>query len=83
MKTREEIKQIVVDSIVQVTGLAESQIQEDSSFMMDLGMDSLDCVELIMIAEEELGYYIPDDVAEKVNTVGDMIEAIEKLEAGQ
>ena len=50
----------------------------DASFIDDLGADSLDIVELVMAFEEEFGIEIPDDAAEKIQTVGQAVEFIEK-----
>ncbi len=54
----------------------EDEISLDSTFINDLGADSLDIVELIMALEEEFGLEIPDEDAEKINTVADVVEYI-------
>ena len=52
---------------------SKRQVKEDAKFIDDLGADSLDTVELVMAFEEEFGIEIPDDAAEKIQTVGDAI----------
>ena len=54
------------------------KVTEKASFIDDLGADSLDIVELVMAFEEEFGVEIPDDAAEKINTVGDANKYIEE-----
>ena len=71
------IEQRVKDIIVEQLGVKEDQVTVDAKFIEDLGADSLDIVELIMALEEEFGYEIPDDEAEKLLTVGDVIKYIE------
>lgn len=58
-------------------GVEEATITRESSFVEDLGADSLDVVELVMALEEEFGVEIPDDQAEKIVTVGDAVKYIE------
>ncbi len=70
----EKVKKIVVENL----GVEESKVTETSSFVEDLGADSLDQVELVMAFEEEFGVEIPDDVAEKITTVQKAVEYIEK-----
>ena len=70
MESMERIKKILVDRL----GVDESKITENSSFVDDLGLDSLDTVELIMAFEEEFNSEIPDKDAEKMKTVGDVIK---------
>jgi acyl carrier protein len=62
--------------IVEQLGVEEEEISLESSYIDDLGADSLDIVELIMALEEEFGIEIPDSDAEKVTTVGDTVEYI-------
>lgn len=66
------IKQMIVDQL----GVDEDTITEDSSFVDDLNADSLDMVELVMAMEQEFDISVPDEVAEKVGTVGDAVEFI-------
>ena len=73
----EKVKKIIVDKL----GVDESEITPESSFTNDLGADSLDTVELIMEFEKEFSVSIPDDEAEKIQTVGQAIEFIEANKA--
>ena len=72
----EEIFEKVKGVIVEQLGVAEGHITMKASFIDDLGADSLDIVELIMALEEEFDIEIPDSDAEKVVTVGDVVEYI-------
>ena len=69
----EKVKAVIVEQL----GVDEDQVTLDASFADDLGADSLDTVELIMAFEEEFGVEIPDDQAEKIKTVKDVVEFIE------
>ena len=69
-----KVKSIIADQL----GVGEDEIKAESSFIEDLGADSLDIVELVMAFEEEFGVEIPDDAAEKINTVGDANKYIEE-----
>ncbi len=73
-----EIKQKVVDIIVDKLGVAASEVTPQASFANDLGADSLDTVELIMEFEKAFNLTIPDDQAEAIKTVGEAIEYLEK-----
>jgi len=66
------VKEIVAEQL----GVEEAQVLIESSFMDDLGADSLDTVELVMALEEEFDIEIPDEDAEKIQTVNDAIEYI-------
>ena len=68
-----KVKKIVADLL----GIDEAKVTEDSSFIDDLGADSLDTVELVMAFEEEFGSEISDSDAEKILTVGDAVKFIE------
>lgn len=68
----DKIKQIVVEQL----GVEEEEVKMKSSFIDDLGADSLDIVELIMALEEEFDLEIPDSEAEKITTVEDVVEYI-------
>ncbi len=70
----ERVKKIVVEHL----GVDESKVVDSASFIDDLGADSLDTVELVMAFEEEFGVSIPDDAAEKIRTVKDAVDFIEK-----
>ncbi|WP_373898483.1 acyl carrier protein [Haloimpatiens sp. FM7315] len=70
----ERVKKIIADQL----SLDQEEITMGSSFVDDLGADSLDIVELIMALEEEFDIEIPDEDAEKVATVGDVVEYIKQ-----
>ena len=72
------IEEKVKDIIVEQLGVNPEQVTPNASFIEDLGADSLDIVELVMAFEEEFGVEIPDDAAEKINTVGDANKYIEE-----
>ena len=72
----EEIFEKVKNIIVEQLGATENSVTMEASFIDDLGADSLDIVELIMALEEEFDTEIPDEDAEKVATVGDVVEYI-------
>ena len=69
----DRVKKIVVEHL----SVEEGTISDTSSFIDDLGADSLDTVELVMAFEEEFGIEIPDDAAETIQTVGDAVKFIE------
>ena len=73
-----EIKTKVISIIVDKLGVEESEVNNEASFTNDLGADSLDTVELIMEFEKEFNIAIPDDQAEKIQTVGDAVSYIEE-----
>ena len=68
-----KVKKIVADHL----GIDESKVTEESSFIDDLGADSLDTVELVMAFEEKFGIEIPDDAAETIQTVQNAIDYIQ------
>lgn len=68
----DRVKKIVIEHL----GVDEAKVTETSSFIDDLGADSLDTVELVMAFEEEFSIEIPDDAAEKIQTVGDAVSFI-------
>ena len=72
----EEIFGKVKEIIIEQLGVQESAVTMEASFIDDLGADSLDIVELIMALEEEFDLEIPDADAEKVTTVGDVVDYI-------
>ncbi|MFT5823145.1 MAG: acyl carrier protein [Crocinitomix sp.] len=72
-----DVKSKVTSIIVDKLGVAEEEVAAEASFTNDLGADSLDTVELIMEFEKEFNIAIPDDQAEKIQTVGDAISYIE------
>ena len=74
---QEKIKQIVVDEL----GVDEGEVTETARFIEDLGADSLDTVELVMAFEEEFNIEVPDEEAEKLLSVGDVVKYIESASA--
>ncbi len=68
----------VVSIIVDKLGVEESEVTNEASFTNDLGADSLDTVELIMEFEKEFNLSIPDEEAEKIETVGNAVSYIEE-----
>ena len=74
MSIEDRVKKIVSDQL----GASIETIENDSSFVDDLGADSLDTVELIMEFEKEFNIAIPDDQAENIQTVGDAVKYIEE-----
>jgi len=75
--TEERVIQIVCDSL----GVNKENVTRSTSFQEDIGADSLDIVELVMELEEEFEITIPDEEAEKIKTVGEAIDYIEKEQA--
>ena len=71
--TSERVKKIVIEHL----GVDEEKVTETASFIDDLGADSLDTVELVMAFEEEFEVEIPDDAAEKIQTVKDAVDFLE------
>jgi acyl carrier protein len=78
MSTFEKVKEIVVEQL----GVDEAEVAIESTFIDDLGADSLDIVELIMAFEEEFNIEIPDEIAEKIKTVKDAVDYIDKEKQG-
>ncbi|MCU0882950.1 MAG: acyl carrier protein [Hyphomonadaceae bacterium] len=76
--TFERVKKIVIDHL----SADADKVVAGASFIDDLGADSLDTVELVMAFEEEFGVEIPDDAAEKIQTVGDAVSFIDANAAG-
>ena len=70
----ERVKKIVVEHL----GVEADKVVDSASFVDDLGADSLDTVELVMAFEEEFNIEIPDEIAEKITTIKDATEHIEK-----
>ena len=78
MSIFDKVKEIVVEQL----GVDEADVAMDSTFIDDLGADSLDIVELIMAFEEEFNIEIPDEEAEKIRTVKNAVEFIDKEKQG-
>jgi acyl carrier protein len=74
------IDQRVKDIIVEQLGVKPEQVVPAAKFIEDLGADSLDTVELVMALEEEFGIEVPDEQAEKLQTVGDVIKYVEEAQ---
>ncbi len=74
MSVESKVKKIIVDQL----GVSEDEINPQSSFVDDLGADSLDTVEMVMAFEEEFGIEIPDEDAEKIRVVQDAVDYISK-----
>jgi len=72
------IDQRVKDIVVEQLGVKADQVTPQAKFIEDLGADSLDTVELVMALEEEFGIEVPDDQAEKLQSVGDVIKYVEE-----
>ncbi|NLT23052.1 MAG: acyl carrier protein [Syntrophorhabdus sp.] len=79
MSVTEKVRKMIVDQL----GVSESEVVPEAKFIDDLGADSLDIVELIMALEDEYSIEIPDEDAEKMETVGDAIRYIEDRLAGK
>ena len=75
MATFEKVRSIVVEQL----GVEPDEVAIESTFIDDLGADSLDIVELIMAFEEEFGIEIPDEAAEKIKTVKDVVTYIDQI----
>lgn len=78
MAAEKSIDQRIKDIIVEQLGVNADQVTPEAKFIEDLGADSLDTVELVMALEEEFGLEIPDEEAEKLQTVGDVIKYVEE-----
>ncbi|MBM4079080.1 MAG: acyl carrier protein [Planctomycetes bacterium] len=74
----ESIKDRVVNIVCEQMGVSKDRVTPETSFINDLGADSLDTVELVMEFEDEFDLNIPDEDAEKIQTVGDAIKYIEE-----
>ena len=74
MSNEDRVKKVIMEQL----GVKEEQITDNASFVDDLGADSLDTVELVMAFEEEFDCEIPDDAAEKIQTVKDAIDFLKE-----
>ncbi len=72
--TDQRVKEIIVEQL----GVKADQVTPEAKFIEDLGADSLDTVELVMALEEEFNIEVPDEQAEKLQTVGDVIKYVEE-----
>ena len=81
MPEMDEIEQKVIDIVAEQMGVDKAEITRDTSFVNDLNADSLDTVELVMEFEDEFEMSIPDEEAEKIQTVGQAIDYIKNIAA--
>ena len=81
MAVEKTIEQRVKDIIIEQLSAKPDQVTPEAKFIEDLGADSLDTVELVMALEEEFDAEIPDEEAEKLQTVGDVIKYIEDIQS--
>ena len=77
------VRDRVIEIVAEQLGVSKDQITEATSFVNDLGADSLDTVELVMELEEEFDVNIPDEAAEKIQTVGQAVKYIEDSQNGK
>ena len=73
MSVDEKVKNVIIEQL----GVSADEVVPEASFVDDLGADSLDLVELVMVLEEEFGQEIPDEAAENIQTVQDAISYIQ------
>ena len=74
MAVEDKVKEIIVEQL----GVSAEEVVNEASFIDDLGADSLDIVELVMAIEEEFGIEVPDDDAEKMQNIADVISYVEE-----
>lgn len=77
------VEERVIEIVSENLGVNKEQITRSTAFIEDLGADSLDIVELVMELEEDFDITIPDDQAEKIKTVGEAIDYIEREQSKQ
>jgi acyl carrier protein len=75
------VEERVIDIVCENLGVNKQQVSRTTSFQEDVGADSLDIVELVMELEEEFDINIPDDQADRIKTVGEAIDFIEREQA--
>ena len=75
------VQERVIDIVAEQLAVDKEKVTPETSFVNDLAADSLDTVELVMEFEEEFDINIPDDAAEKIQTVGQAVEFIEKAQS--
>ncbi|MFP6873580.1 MAG: acyl carrier protein [Verrucomicrobiales bacterium] len=78
----DNIEEKIKDIIVEQLGVGADQVKPEAKFIEDLGADSLDTVELVMAFEEEFSIEVPDEAAEKLTSVGDVISYIQGNDSG-
>jgi acyl carrier protein len=78
MALEDRVKEIIAEQL----GVSKEEVMPEASFIDDLGADSLDIVELVMAMEEEFDIEIPDEDAEKIQTIGDAITYVRERAAG-
>lgn len=81
MATAAEIEERIKTIIVEQLGVSADEVTQEASFIEDLGADSLDIVELIMALEEEYDIEIPDEDAEKIQTVKDVVSYVQNTQS--
>jgi acyl carrier protein len=81
LPTVASVSERVIDIVAEQLGVDKEKVKPETSFVNDLGADSLDTVELVMELEEEFDINIPDESAEKIQTVGEAIGFIEKAQS--
>ena len=79
MAVEDKIREIIIEQL----GVAAEEVVPEASFIDDLGADSLDIVELVMAIEEEFGLEIPDEDAERMQNIADVISYVEERTAGR
>ncbi|HTO08207.1 MAG TPA: acyl carrier protein [Myxococcota bacterium] len=79
MAVEDKIREIIVEQL----GVSAEEVVPEASFIDDLGADSLDIVELVMAIEEEFGLEIPDEDAERMQSIADAINYVEERTAGR
>ncbi len=77
-QTTETLSQQVIEIVSSQIGIPKEQISLESQFVADLGFDSLDLVEFVMLVEDEFDIVVPDEESETINTVQDAVQAIQK-----
>jgi len=75
------VEERVINIVSEQLGVAKEKVTRETSFVNDLGADSLDTVELVMEFEEEFNINIPEEAADKIQTVGEAIDFIEKQQS--
>ena len=75
------VQERVIEIVAEQLGVDKEKVTPETSFVNDLGADSLDTVELVMEFEEEFDINIPDDAAEKIQTVGQAVQYIENIQS--